>query len=204
MGKRSNFKRKKADSYHTWDERAVKPLAKHLDPRCRYIEPCAGNGDLLRLLSQLTEAKCVLAFDKYKAKNYNVPYKVVAQNPQRKRDALTLDDRDIKRTKANAIITNPPWTREIMHAMIEHFCSLGVEVWLLFDADWLYTEQSSYYVSHYLMEVVPVGRVKWVRNSKYDAMDSVAWYRFSGNKRSSVHRVIFHPRQQHSATYYTK
>jgi hypothetical protein len=50
MGKRSDFARKKRDFYPT-PVSAVEPLIPHLPERFSYIEPCSGDGALIRALS---------------------------------------------------------------------------------------------------------------------------------------------------------
>jgi hypothetical protein len=47
MGKRSNFTRRKQDAYDT-PAAAVQPLLPHIaqDGETRFVEPCAGKGDL--------------------------------------------------------------------------------------------------------------------------------------------------------------
>ncbi len=49
MAKRSDgdFERIPNDLYRTWDPRAVRALLPHLAPRTRFVEPCAGAGDLI-------------------------------------------------------------------------------------------------------------------------------------------------------------
>jgi hypothetical protein len=43
---------------------------------------------------------------------------------------------------ASMFITNPPWDRKVLHPLIEHLSSIA-PTWLLFDADWMHTKQSS-------------------------------------------------------------
>ena len=49
MGKRSDFERKPRDFYPTPME-AVYPLLDHLDEKCYFAEPCAGDGRLIQHL----------------------------------------------------------------------------------------------------------------------------------------------------------
>ena len=77
---------------------------------------------------------------------------------------------------ADHIITNPPWDRKILHPMIEHFASMR-PTWLLFDADWMHTKQSTPYMD-YCQKIVSVGRVKWIPDSKMTGKDNCAWYLF--------------------------
>jgi hypothetical protein len=81
---------------------------------------------------------------------------------------------------AECIITNPPWSRNILHGMIDRFASLA-PTWLLFDADWAFTKQSEPYMDRCQM-IVAVGRVKWIEGSKNTGKDNCAWYNFSHPK----------------------
>jgi hypothetical protein len=74
------------------------------------------------------------------------------------------------------IITNPPWDRKILHPMITLFSALR-PTWLLFDADWMHTKQSTEF-QPYLRKIVSVGRVKWIPDSKMTGKDNCAWYLF--------------------------
>ena len=59
-------------------------------------------------------------------------------------------------TQCEYIITNPPWNRKILHPMIEHFADFK-PTWLLFDADWMHTKQSTPYLSILKRLLVLVG-----------------------------------------------
>jgi len=161
MGKRSDFKRKDRDFYPTPYE-AVLPLIPHVvSPR--YVEPCAGDGALINHLSR-HNIETIYACDiEPRAEGIN------------KANALDLT---LKAT--NQIITNPPWDRKILHPMIEKFRMIA-PTWLLFDADWMHTKQSSEYMK-YCKKIVSVGRVKWIPDSKTTGKDNCAWYLLSGKK----------------------
>jgi hypothetical protein len=77
------------------------------------------------------------------------------------------------------IITNPPWTRSILHPMIEHFSDMR-PTWLLFDADWMHTKQAAPYLWR-LRKIVSVGRVKWIPDSPHTGKDNVCWYLFDAH-----------------------
>ena len=64
MGKRSDFERVPRDYYPTPIE-AVEPLIDHLPYSFDYVEPCAGDGRLIKHIDLLTEGhgKCILASD---------------------------------------------------------------------------------------------------------------------------------------------
>lgn len=162
MGKRSDgFKRVARDLYPT-PKAAVEPLLPHLEPRTRFVEPCAGDGLLVSYLEDAGH-ECRYACDIEPQSLW------VSQ-----RDAFDISE--INSIKADCIITNPPWDRKFLHSFIEHCVSLG-SAWLLFDADWMHTKQSAPYMPHCSM-IVSVGRVKWIEDSKMTGKDNAAWYRF--------------------------
>ena len=86
------------------------------------------------------------------------------------------------------IITNPPWNRNLLHPMIDHF-SLLKPTWLLFDADWAHTKQSAEYIK-ICSKIVSVGRLKWFGNMT--GKDNCAWYLFDDNMTN--HPPIFYGR----------
>ena len=92
---------------------------------------------------------------------------------------------------ANLIITNPPWSRDILHDLIMGFSKIA-PTWLLFDADWAFTKQSRFYMA-YCQMIVAVGRVKWIEGSKNTGKDNCAWYLFGGNPLTG--QTIFVGRQ---------
>ena len=147
MGKRSNFERREADFYPT-PRTAVVPLIPYLRGIRRFAEPCAGGGDLVRHLEE-SGLRCVYSGD--------------IRNGQ---DALERDDYG----RADVIIKNPPWSRDLMHRLIVHFQSRG-PTWLLLDADWAHTKQSAPFLTH-CSDIVPVGRVKWIEGSKHSGKDN--------------------------------
>lgn len=158
MGKRSAFERRPQDAYDTPPE-AVAPLLAHLPPAASFWEPCAGNGSLIRALEP--RHQCFGACD------------IEPRGPcMDAADALTM----AAPAGSDFIITNPPWTRSILHPMIEHFSAMR-PTWLLFDADWMHTKQSVPYLP-ICRKIVSVGRVKWIPGTKMTGKDNVAWYLF--------------------------
>lgn len=161
MGKRSDFNRVEKDFYRTIDSRAVDALAPHLNEETIYAEPCYGQGDLVFQLAQYGHS-CGWASD---ITHPNVGYT---------RDALTLTAEDLE--AVNVIITNPPWSRPLLHGMIEHLSTLK-PTWLLFDADWAHTKQSAPYI-RYCRKIVSVGRLIWIPGTTMTGKDNCAWYLF--------------------------
>lgn len=162
MGKRSDFERISKDKYFTWDRRAVAALLPHLMPGTRFIEPCAGRGDLV---DQLVEAGhyCYL------------PYDIEPQRPDIvEADALRLTPPP---ERFDAFITNPPWNRKILHPLIEHL-SDQAPTWLLFDAGWKHTKQAIPFLPR-LRRIVSVGRLRWIEGTTMQGKDDCAWFLFS-------------------------
>ena len=158
MGKRSAFTRHIRDFYVT-PEDAVQPLLPHITNITTFVEPCAGDGALVEHLCRRGKY-CVDAVD------------IEPQtNLVRKLDALSL-----RYCTGQAFITNPPWSRPILHELIVHLSELA-ETWLLFDADWMHTKQSQTLIKR-CKKIVSVGRLKWIPGSKMTGKDNCAWYLF--------------------------
>lgn len=160
MSKRaSQFDRVDKDFYRTADPRAVAALLPHLAPATRFAEPCAGDG---ALIDQLVAAghECVWACD---------------IEPRREdiheNDATTCGLGD-----AEVYITNPPWSRTVLHPIILNL-SDHAPTWLLFDADWAHTRQAAPFKER-LRRVVSVGRLRWIPGTKMDGKDNCAWFLF--------------------------
>ena len=96
MGKRSNFERRERDFYPTPYE-AVIPLLKFLNIGDTFVEPCAGDGILIKHLEK-NHLKCVYACD----------IEPQAEGIE-KHDVLFFNQNPFP--KAKFIITNPPWER---------------------------------------------------------------------------------------------
>jgi hypothetical protein len=163
MGKRSNFERKPRDFYSTPHD-AILPLLRHI--KGTFIEPCAGDGRLIRHLEKYG-FKCVYACDIEPQPN---DLKIVIET----RDILFFGSASLP--AADMIITNPPWTRKTLHPMIESF-RRHAPTWLLFDADWMHNAEARPFL-RFCRRIVSVGRVKWIEGSKNGGMDNACWYEF--------------------------
>jgi hypothetical protein len=165
MGKRSDFERKPRDFYPTPAE-AVLPLCSHLPGYAfTFVEPCAGDGALVRHLEKMTHGECNSATD---------------IEPQHEM-VVKSDIFDCTYAHINYAITNPPWDRKILHPIIEHLSS-QIPTWLLFDADWMHTKQAYPYLP-YCKKIVSIGRVKWF--GKTSGKDNCAWYLFGSGKTTT-------------------
>ena len=111
----------------------------------------------------------------------------------REPDSIFVDRGDAMEAtywEADAVLTNPPWSRNVLHPMIEHFVENSHEAWLLFDANWINTRQSIPYLK-FCTDIVPVGRLIWIDDTTMASKDDSAWFRFS---KDSNGETIFHPR----------
>lgn len=175
MGKRSSFEKLPKDQYMTIDPRAVEALLPFLSKGTKFVEPCVGKYDLADALENAGH-RCVNASD----------VEAVLRPGDTLRDARGIDEEYC--AGADQIITNPPWERSVLHEMIVKFLVLR-PTWLLFDADWMHTKQSSEYMD-YCSDIVSVGRLIWIPGTKVQGKDNCAWYRFDKNTK----RTIFHGR----------
>jgi len=154
MGKRSDFKRRVGDDYRTIDHRAVRALKPYLKGVRTFAEPCAGDLDLVKGLED-AGLKCVMQSD---IKDGD--------------DALKL----WSFKGADAIITNPPWTRALLHPLILHLQKFA-PTWLLFDSDWANNKHAVPYLTQ-CSDIVAVGRLRWIEGTTNTGKDNVSWYRF--------------------------
>src|SRR6516164_790219 len=164
MTKRSpQFERIADDKYYT-PPSAIVPLLPHLAPATRFIEPCAGDGRLAIFLHQHGH-RCCFACD-------------IAPEARgiRKMNALDIDPMWEPVQQADCFITNPPWDRPVLHALIRLLPAM-LPTWLLFDADWMHTEFGVKLGAH-CAKIVSVGRVKWIEGSANTGFDNAAWYLF--------------------------
>lgn len=145
------------DEYDT-PAKGVEPLVPFLraDNVKTFAEPCSGNGHLVRHLSKYG-FQCFHQSDiKFGSDGLNLTLAQVAD--------------------ADCIITNPPWTRKLMHPLIWHFLNLK-PTWLLFDSDWAHNKMAIPFLP-YCSHVVSIGRLKWIEGTKHGAKDNCCWYRF--------------------------
>lgn len=156
MGKRSSFARIERDAYQTIDPRAVDKLIPHLRGVKSFAEPCAGEGFLV---GELQRHGFICAYEGDITTGL---------------DALVhpFDEEAV----FDAIISNVPWKRDILHPMIQRFQAMA-PTWLLFDADWAHTKQAAPFLDQ-CSHIISVGRLKWIPGSPHTSKDNCAWYRF--------------------------
>ena len=164
MGKRSDFERSPRDYYVT-PAPAVIPLVPHLNPYMRYVEPCAGDGSLVRHLATHGINCC-------------------GQMDIEPQDAAVVPFDTRHTLIPELVITNPPWTRSVLHDMIENWRH-GAGCWLLFDADWMHTKQAAPYLP-FCHAIVAIGRLKWIPGTKHAGKDNCCWYFFGPDEKETI------------------
>lgn len=174
MGKRSDFERNPRDYYPTPYDACV-PLLKYLPKNTEFVEPCAGDGRLIKHFERHGH-KCTEAYD----------IKPMAPGIV-ERDVLFMGG--VKFRPKQRIITNPPWEREVLHAMITNF-SDQLPTWLLFDSDWAYTTQAAPF-EKICQTIIAVGRVKWIEGSSSSGMDNCSWYEFRTDRGDLTGKTNF-------------
>lgn len=163
MSKRGEaFERSPRDLYETVDPRAVAALLPYVDKSMPFVEPCAGAG---ALTDQLLAAGMACAGE-------------LDIQPLRPHIAM-LDARAVRLNAGEQVITNPPFTRKLMHEIMLH-CARQVPSWFLVEADWLFTQQATPILTKHGAQAVAIGRLKWFREDDprqkgNDPMDNMAW-----------------------------
>jgi hypothetical protein len=168
MGKRSNFERRAGDFYPT-PRKAVAPLIPHLRGIRTFAEPCDGGdsgGDLVRHLESFG-LRCV--------------YRGDISTGQ---DAFAVDHYG----DVDVIISNPPWTRSLLHPLIQHFQRIA-PTWLLLDQDWAGTKQAVPYLAC-CTDILPIGRQIWIPGTNKHGFDNAAWYHFDARHAAGP---VLHP-----------
>ena len=161
MSKRApGFERHPLDFYAT-PAKAVPPLVPFLRVAKvrRFSEPCAGDGALVRHLESFGLI-CAHASD-------------VASG----QDARGIPSFD------SPVITNPPYERKLMHALIRHFVATAPCAWLLLEYAWTATKQAQPFLTDCCSDIVMVGRLRWIEGTKDSGKDDFAWLRFASDHR---------------------
>jgi hypothetical protein len=168
VAKRSDFVRVERDYYRTFDPKAGNALRPFIENVEVALEPFAGAGDLTKQFPNITWIQSDI-------------------EPQAcfvdEMDAFDWEAESIKDEGFDAIISNPPWSRPIMHRAIEHFAPIK-PTWFLLDANWVWTKQAKTYIDKYLTDIVTIGRVRWIPDTTMSGKDDCAWFRFSSDKDS--------------------
>jgi hypothetical protein len=171
MSKRAAGFERRAQDFYATPAKAVAPLLRHLPPRTRFNEPCAGELDLVRHLEDAGHI-CVQAFD------IEIRAAGVAQD-----DAATAELHE-----GAVVVTNPPWAWAMLAPIIENL-SRQLPTWLLLDADFAHNVRTAPFMAR-CSAIVPVGRVQWIPGSGQSGKQNAAWYRFEAHPCAT----IFHAR----------
>lgn len=174
MSKRSNFEKVPRDWYPTTDPKAIPPKLVEFIRGKNYAEPCYGNGDLEDLLMDV--ATCKWRSDIRETVGSS---KVM--------DALCLSKEDIARCQL--IVTNPPFSRDVLLPLLDHFISIK-PTWLLLPADYMHNQYFSDYMKR-CSRVISVGRLKWFKDSKHTSTDNFAWYFWPKGSTGEMETVFY-------------
>ena len=185
MGKLSKYKTKEHDFYPT-PEKAVKKLLPFLVKGSNFYEPCAGDGTLIRHLKKYGH-ECVGAYDINPHECIDEIRDITRKSPAPSNDGHRNHTGYVYRDAQ--IITNPPWSRHLLHPFLDNiiyhsyfdYKSLSyvqAHAWLLIDLNWAATKQARPYLQH-CSDIVVVGRLKWIADSKSAGLKDCAWYKFS-------------------------
>jgi hypothetical protein len=150
-----------------------------LPNRVKFAEPCFGEGILAADL-EINGHEAVWRSD---ITPYGGGRSVEVMN------AFDLTSQELN--SADMVISNPPWSRQILHPLIKHLSALK-PTWLLFDTDWAFTKQSAEIMQTLCTDIVAVGRLIWIPGTKVSGKDNTSWYRFDINKNRDT---IFHGRE---------
>lgn len=157
---------------------AVVPLIPYLPSQADYGEPCAGDGALIEHLADLWPGgRCVLAVD------------IEPQAPGIDQgDAMAISFRP------ELFVMNPPWPRigqkgDPALSIIRHLASIA-PTWALLPWDFGANDYFRALIGQ-CSDIVPVGRVKWIPDSRSAGVDNCAWFRFDAQNR---HPATVRPR----------
>lgn len=170
MGKRTNYPRVPRDFYAT-PYKAVLPLLPFLKPHTRFSEPCCGDMALVKHLEKHGHKLYWASDIENRVMVGDVGYTVAEI------DAMTLTT---PLAMSDCVITNPPYKKETLFPMIEHFRNLS-PAWLLLNADFAHNIGSSPYLK-YCSHIISVGRIIWIKDTKNGGMENFAWYKFEMNE----------------------
>lgn len=193
MGKRSNFKRISKDLYLTIDPRAVPPVIPFLryEGIRSFVEPCWGWG---HVVGPLTRAglTCLGRYDL----EPKMTRKVDPALPGRQGYVIQRDGRELTFADLNgadAIVTNPPWSRDVLHDLIGRWSAM-VPTWLLFDAGWKHgTTKAPPLLMKHCTDFIALPRLKWMPGTTMSETDSCGWYRFHAAEAASGRGIRFWP-----------
>lgn len=141
-----------------------------LQPGTRFIEPCAGAGDLVRQL-QAASHVCAAAFD-------------IAPRGEGIEAIDALSPR-WSAVDGEIIITNPPYSWQLLRNLILTFIGRAGIAWVLLEANFAHRKRSAGLMAH-CAAIVSIGQIRWVPGSKHKSTQLYAWYLFTSQKAATV------------------
>lgn len=188
MGKYSDMERVTRDYYPT-PIKAVMPLAPFMQNKT-YIEPCAGDGRLAEHIFKLQPTSTL-------AEAYDIEpqEETVLGVPIHPRDIVEYPIEEVFDV-VDCFVTNPPWINNKesgyqLNTIIKQLSSI-LPTWLLLNGNYVFNKKSAECMRH-CTDVVPIGRVKWIEDSKSAGKEDCAWFRFD-SRNNATHMTYIHPR----------
>jgi hypothetical protein len=183
------FERIERDFYPT-PKKAVLPLTNvwSKDIHLNFWEPCAGNESLVDHLEDTGRFTCLYASDVHPT----IKKDNLITSTQTK-DLFSITEEDVKAVKGSndegldMFITNPPWTNTSkdnyqLFRLIAHLTNF-LPTLLLLNANFTWNKSS--WAKNGPMNrcswIKPIGRVKWIEDSKHSGKEDCAWFMFTKN-----------------------
>jgi hypothetical protein len=160
MSKRSDFKKVPKDFYPTTDKKVLVDVFLRDIQGKTYAEPCWGEGDLEDLLRG---NRCLWRSD------------LRDTSPMSKQmDGLKVTPYDVR--DCDLIVTNPPFSKDVLLPLIDHWITLK-PTWLLLPADLMHNKYFGPYMEK-CAKVVSIGRICWfpAEGKRVASTDNFCWY----------------------------
>ena len=199
----SNFERNSRDFYPT-PYKAVLPLTNYIGHKSvTYVEPFAGDGALIKHFMKASDNNmmCIYASD--------IEPLVTAigdtNHPKGYNTIEEADYRDVCGTLSDTydfdhFISNPPWINSkssgFQRLNIIHTLASIKPTWLLLKGAYAFNENMSDVMS-FCTDIIPIGRVKWIPDSKHTDTEDSAWFKF--DKQATLTHLtgpVLHPRKK--------
>jgi hypothetical protein len=172
MSKRTHGHEPRERDEYTTPWKAVVPLLRLLEPGTRFIEPCAGPGELVEHL-EVAGHICDGFYD------------------------LPIDARSATYAigAADAVfVTNPPWRHQFGPFEIIANLSDQRPLWALVPSDWLFNVNALPWLPR-LHAIAAIGRVKWIADSAHGGgYENSCWCLFGRPGCSASPTIRFHGR----------